>query len=446
MRTTLTYVDDAAELRCSFKGCDLMFIDIAKIHVKAGKGGNGSVAFRRAKYEPMGGPSGGDGGKGGDIIIEATNGLRTLMDFRYQKNYKAKGGEDGRGKNQFGAKADDLVLKVPVGTLVRDEETNIVLVDMNTDGQKFVIAKGGRGGRGNVKFKSSIRRAPRFAEPGRVAEERGIILELKLIADVGLLGFPNVGKSTFLSKTTSAKPKIANYHFTTLKPNLGVVKMSSGESFVIADIPGIIEGAAEGVGLGHEFLRHVERTKVLLHILDISGQEGRNPVEDFYKINEELAEYSEKLCLKKQIVVLNKTDIPGIEENVKEVREKLGDKYDIYEISAITGTGLEKVLYAALECVKTAEEEIFYDESEASVLYEKKKKDTISVYKEGKRYYADGYFLDVLVESTNFEDYESLKNFQKVLNDKGVIDKLRELGAKEEDTIVVCGVEFDFVE
>lgn len=446
MRTTLTYVDDAAELRCSFKGCDLMFIDIAKIHVKAGKGGNGSVAFRRAKYEPMGGPSGGDGGKGGDIIIEATNGLRTLMDFRYQKNYKAKGGEDGRGKNQFGAKADDLVLKVPVGTLVRDEETNIVLVDMNTDGQKFVIAKGGRGGRGNVKFKSSIRRAPRFAEPGRVAEERDIILELKLIADVGLLGFPNVGKSTFLSKTTSAKPKIANYHFTTLKPNLGVVKMSSGESFVIADIPGIIEGAAEGVGLGHEFLRHVERTKVLLHILDISGQEGRNPVEDFYKINEELAEYSEKLCLKKQIVVLNKTDIPGIEENIKEVREKLGDKYDIYEISAITGTGLEKVLYAALDCVKTAEEEIFYDESEASVLYEKKKKDTISVYKEGKRYYADGYFLDVLVESTNFEDYESLKNFQKVLNDKGVIDKLRELGAKEEDTIVVCGVEFDFVE
>jgi GTP-binding protein len=423
-----------------------MFIDIAKIHVKAGKGGNGSVAFRRAKYEPMGGPSGGDGGKGGDIIIEATNGLRTLMDFRYQKNYKAKGGEDGRGKNQFGAKADDLVLKVPVGTLVRDEETNIVLVDMNTDGQKFVIAKGGRGGRGNVKFKSSIRRAPRFAEPGRVAEERDIILELKLIADVGLLGFPNVGKSTFLSKTTSAKPKIANYHFTTLKPNLGVVKMSSGESFVIADIPGIIEGAAEGVGLGHEFLRHVERTKVLLHILDISGQEGRNPVEDFYKINEELAEYSEKLCLKKQIVVLNKTDIPGIEENIKEVREKLGDKYDIYEISAITGTGLEKVLYAALDCVKTAEEEIFYDESEASVLYEKKKKDTISVYKEGKRYYADGYFLDVLVESTNFEDYESLKNFQKVLNDKGVIDKLRELGAKEEDTIVVCGVEFDFVE
>lgn len=423
-----------------------MFIDIAKIHVKAGKGGNGSVAFRREKYEPMGGPSGGDGGRGGNIILVAANGLRTLMDYRYKNNYKAQNGEDGRKNNQYGANADDLILKVPVGTIVKDEETGIVLADMNSDGQEFIVAKGGRGGRGNVKFKNSIRRAPRFAEPGGVAEERDIILELKLIADVGLLGFPNVGKSTFLSKTTSAKPKIANYHFTTLKPNLGVVKMGSGESFVIADIPGIIEGAAEGVGLGHEFLRHVERTKVLLHILDISGQEGRNPVEDFHKINEELAEYSEKLSRKKQIIVLNKTDIPGTDENVKEVREKLGDEYDIYEISAITGKGLEKVLYRALDYVKTAEEEIFYDESEAAVLYENKKKDTINIYKEGERYYADGYFLDVLVESTNFSDYESLKNFQKVLNDKGVIDRLRELGAKEDDTIVVCGVEFDFVE
>lgn len=423
-----------------------MFIDIAKINIKAGKGGNGSVAFRREKYEPMGGPSGGDGGRGGTIILEATTGLRTLMDFKYKKSYKAKNGEDGRGKNQYGASGDDLILKVPVGTLVKDEESGIVLADLNMDGQRFIAARGGRGGRGNVKFKNSIRRAPRFAEPGGVAEERDIVLELKLIADVGLLGFPNVGKSTFLSKTTSAKPKIANYHFTTLKPNLGVVKVKSGESFVIADIPGIIEGAAEGVGLGHEFLRHVERTKVLLHILDISGQEGRNPVEDFFKINEELAVYSKKLSLKKQIVVLNKTDIPGTEENIKLVREALGNEYDIYEISAIAEKGLDKVLYAALDYVKTAEEEIFYNESEAAVLYEKKKKDTIKVYKEGKRYYADGYFLDVLVESTNFDDYESLKNFQKVLNDKGVIDKLKELGAQEEDTIVVCGVEFDFVE
>jgi GTP-binding protein len=423
-----------------------MFIDIAKINVKAGKGGNGSIAFRRAKFEPMGGPSGGDGGRGGTIILEATTGLRTLMDFKYQKNYKAKNGEDGRGKNQFGASADDLILKVPVGTLVKDEESDIVLADLNMDGQKFIVAKGGRGGRGNVKFKNSIRRAPRFAEPGRVAEERSIVLELKLIADVGLLGFPNVGKSTFLSKTTSAKPKIANYHFTTLKPNLGVVKVKSGESFVIADIPGIIEGAAEGVGLGHEFLRHVERTKVLLHIIDVSGQEGRNPVEDFYKINKELAVYSKKLSLKKQIIVLNKIDIPGIEENIKAVREALGNEYDIYEISAIAEKGLDKVLYAALDYVKTAEEEIFYNESEVEVLNKKRNKDTIKVYKEGERYYADGYFLDVLVESTNFDDYESLKNFQKVLNDKGVIEKLKKLGAQEDDTIVVCGVEFDFIE
>jgi GTP-binding protein len=424
-----------------------MFIDIAKIHVKSGKGGNGSFAFRREKYEPMGGPAGGDGGKGGDLVIVADASLRTLMDYRYKRFYKAPDGEDGRNKQQYGAKGEDLILKVPVGTLIKDEQTGIVLADLSQNEQYYIVAKGGKGGRGNVKFKSSIRRAPRFAEPGGKAEERWIILELKLIADVGLIGFPNVGKSTFLSKTTSAQPKIANYHFTTLKPNLGVVKMSSGESFVIADIPGLIEGASQGIGLGHEFLRHVERTKVLLHIIDISGQEGRDPVEDFYKINEELKTYSEKLPLKKQIIVLNKTDLPNVEENVNRIKEALGDKYVIYEISAITGKGLEKVLYSALEIVKsTAEEEVFYDEFEAAKLYENVKKDTINVYKKDDIYFADGYFLEVLVDSTNFEDYESIKNFQKVLNDKGVVDKLRELGAEEGDTVEICGIEFDFIE
>jgi GTPase len=424
-----------------------MFVDIVKIHVKSGKGGDGSVAFRREKYEPMGGPAGGDGGKGGDLVVVANEGLRTLMDYRFKRFYKASDGEDGRNKQQYGSKGENMILKVPVGTLVKDAETGIVLADLNSSGQTFVVAKGGKGGRGNIKFKNSIRRAPHFAEPGGKSEERWIILELKLIADVGLIGFPNVGKSTFLSKTTSARPKIANYHFTTIKPNLGVVRMSSGESFVMADIPGLIEGASDGVGLGHEFLRHIERTKVLIHVIDISGQEGRDPVDDFYKINEELRSYSPKLALKQQLVVLNKTDLPDVEENINRVKESLGSAYKIYEISAITGKGLEKVLYDALAMVKSIEEEAtFYDPSEVAKLFDHVKKDTINVYKEGNIYKADGYFLEVLVDSTNFEDYDSLRNFQKVLIDKGVIDRLKALGAAEGDSVEICGIAFDYVE
>lgn len=424
-----------------------MFVDIAKIHVKAGKGGNGSVAFRREKYEPMGGPAGGDGGKGGDIIIIADESYRTLMDFKYKKLFKAPNGEDGRNKKQYGAKGEDLILKVPVGTLVKDEETGIILADLNRDQQSFVVVKGGRGGRGNTKFKSSIRRTPRFAEPGGIPEERWIVLELKLIADVGLIGFPNVGKSTFLSVTTSANPKIANYHFTTLKPNLGVVKMPSGETFVLADIPGLIEGASQGIGLGHEFLRHIERTRLLLHVIDISGQEGRSPIDDFHKINEELRTYSDKLAEKKQIIVLNKIDLPGVEDNINLVRNQLGDSYQIFEISAATGRGIKEVLYAALEMMKSIPpEETLYDESEVIKLHNIARKDTINVYKRNEVYVADGYFLDVLVESTNFEDTESIRNFQKVLNDKGVVDRLRELGATEGDTVEICGIEFDFIE
>ena len=424
-----------------------MFVDIAKIHVKAGKGGNGSVAFRREKYEPMGGPAGGDGGKGGDIIIIADESYRTLMDFKYKKLFKAPNGEDGRNKKQYGAKGEDLILKVPVGTLVKDEETGIILADLNRDQQSFVVVKGGRGGRGNTKFKSSIRRTPRFAEPGGIPEERWIVLELKLIADVGLIGFPNVGKSTFLSVTTSANPKIANYHFTTLKPNLGVVKMPSGETFVLADIPGLIEGASQGIGLGHEFLRHIERTRLLLHVIDISGQEGRNPIDDFHMINEELRTYSDKLAEKKQIIVLNKIDLPGVEDNINLVRNQLGDSYQIFEISAATGRGIKEVLYAALEMMKSIPpEETLYDETEVIKLHNIARKDTINVYKRNEVYVADGYFLDVLVESTNFEDTESIRNFQKVLNDKGVVDRLRELGATEGDTVEICGIEFDFIE
>ena len=424
-----------------------MFIDIAKISVKAGKGGNGSVAFRREKYIPMGGPDGGDGGDGGSIILEADEGLRTLMDFRYKRHYQAENGEDGRGKKQYGSDGKDLVLRVPTGTLVKDEETNIILADLKTHGQQFVVARGGRGGKGNTKFKNSIRRTPRFAEPGTKGDDREIILELKLLADVGLVGFPNVGKSTILAMITSAKPKIANYHFTTLKPNLGVVSIGEGHSYVLADIPGLIEGASEGAGLGLEFLRHVERTRLLLHVIDASGQEDRDPIEDFYKINEELKQYSDKLTDKSQIIVLNKIDLPEAQENLERIKKEFSDKYEIIEVSAATGDGLDLLKKRAYERLTQIEEEIdFVDELEVESFYDRKERDTIVVTKEEDYYLAEGDFLERLVGSTNFDDFESFSNFQKVLIDKGVIERLRALGATEGDLISVCGVEFDFVD
>ena len=424
-----------------------MFIDIAKISVKAGKGGNGCVAFRREKYEPMGGPSGGDGGDGGSIILVADEGLRTLMDFRYKRHYQAENGEDGRNKKQFGADGKDLILRVPTGTLVKDEETGIVLADLKENGQKYVCAKGGKGGKGNTRFKNSIRRTPRFAEPGTKGQDREILLELKLIADVGLIGFPNVGKSTILASITSAKPKIANYHFTTLKPNLGVVSIGEGHSYVLADIPGLIEGASEGAGLGHEFLRHVERTRLLLHVIDASGQEDRDPIEDFYKINDELKQYSDKLSDKEQIIVLNKMDLPQAQDNLDKIKAEFKDKYEIFEVSAATGKGLDELKKYAYEKLLQIEEEIkFVDEELVDDFLDKKEKDTIVVTKEDDYYLASGDFLERLVYSTNFDDFESFSHFQKVLIDKGVIDKLREIGANEGDLISVCGVEFDFVE
>lgn len=424
-----------------------MFVDIAKINIKAGKGGNGSVAFRREKYIPMGGPDGGDGGDGGSIILVADEGLRTLMDFRYKRHYQAENGQDGRGKKQYGSDGKDLVLKVPAGTLVKDEETGIVLADLKTNGQKYVAAKGGRGGKGNVKFANSIRRTPRFAEPGTKGEAREIVLELKLIADIGLIGFPNVGKSTILASVTSAKPKIANYHFTTLKPNLGVVSIGEGHSYVLADIPGLIEGASEGAGLGHEFLRHVERTKLLLHVIDASGQEDRDPIEDFYKINEELKQYSDKLSRKEQIIVLNKLDLPQAQENLEKIKNEFSDDYEIIEVSAATGKGLDALKKRAYERLLQIEDEIeFVDEEKVENFLDRKERDTIVVSKNDDCYLAEGEFLERLVDSTNFDDFESFSNFQKVLIDKGVIARLRELGAKEGDLISVCGVEFDFVD
>ena len=427
-----------------------MFIDIANVYVKGGNGGDGAVAFRREKYEPAGGPAGGDGGNGGSVIIQVDTGLRTLMDFRYKRHYKAQAGEQGRSKNQYGKNSDDLIMKVPPGTLVKDEETGDILADLTEENSRIVIAKGGRGGKGNSKFTTSTRQAPRFAEGGSIGQERNIILELKLIADVGLAGFPNVGKSTLLSIITDAKPKIANYHFTTLTPNLGVVKVDEGKSFVIADIPGLIEGAHTGVGLGHEFLRHIERTRVVVHLIDASGQEGRDPVDDFYKINEELTKYSEKLGEKPQIVVANKMDLPESEEGYARLKEEVESKgYHILPISAATVTGIKELKYAILNKLEEIGDPEPLEEIDENKLYELKKKDhEVKVRKDEatNTYFVEGYPVEKLINSTNFEDHESVRHFQEIIRKRGIVEELKELGIKEEDIVNIAGYEFEFFE
>ncbi|HHV38205.1 MAG TPA: GTPase ObgE [Tepidimicrobium sp.] len=422
-----------------------MFIDIAKINLKAGKGGDGAVAFRREKYEPSGGPYGGDGGNGGDVILYADEGLRTLMDFRYKPHYKAQDGENGRSKRQFGKSGDDLILKVPVGTLVKDGDTKGLIVDMKSHGQTFIIAKGGRGGKGNARFATATRQAPRFAEPGTKGEERWVILELKLIADVGLIGFPNVGKSTMLSILSAAKPKIANYHFTTLKPNLGVVSMGPGESFVMADIPGLIEGAHKGVGLGHDFLRHVERTKVLVHVLDASGMEGRNPIEDFHSINDELAKYNPKLAEKPQIIAANKMDLPQSKEWIDSIHEELGaNGYKVYPISAATTKGMDELRYGIYDLLSQVEGDYDTFDDKVVIAPEKPREEGIVVKKEDGKFIVEGSFVERLLESTNFDDMDSLRYFQNVIRDKGIVDELEELGITEEDSVFICGYEFEY--
>lgn len=421
-----------------------MFIDVAKIELKAGKGGDGSVAFRREKYEPSGGPAGGDGGDGGSIIIVGDKDIKTLMDYSYKSIYKAESGGDGRNKKQFGKKGEDLILKVPVGTLVKDYDTDTVIYDVKHDKEEFVICKGGKGGKGNVHFKSSIRQAPRFAEPGTKGEEKIIKLELKLLADVGLIGLPNVGKSTLLSIMSNARPKIANYHFTTLEPNLGVCKVGE-KSFVLADIPGLIEGASEGLGLGHDFLKHIERTKILVHVLDISGSEGRNPIEDFELINSELASYNIKLNDKKMLVVLNKTDL-GAEDNIKEFREKYSDKVDeIVEISAATTENVDKLMYLIADTLDSIEDD-YSTLDEQYVYFEEEKEPDFKVRKENENYIVEGPLIENLIYRTNFEVYESVNHLQKVLEDKGVIQQLKDLGIQDGDNVVIGDVEFDFYE
>ena len=421
-----------------------MFIDVAKIELKAGKGGDGSVAFRREKYEPSGGPAGGDGGDGGSIIIVGDKDIKTLMDYSYRSIYKAESGGDGRNKKQFGKKGEDLILKVPVGTLVKDYDTDTVIYDVKHDKEEFVICKGGKGGKGNVHFKSSIRQAPRFAKPGEKGEEKTIKLELKLLADVGLIGLPNVGKSTLLSIMSNARPKIANYHFTTLEPNLGVCKVGE-KSFVLADIPGLIEGASEGLGLGHDFLKHIERTKILVHVLDISGSEGRNPIEDFELINSELSSYNIKLNDKKMLVVLNKTDL-GAEDNIKEFREKYSDKVDeIVEISAATTENVDKLMYLIADTLDSIEDD-YSTLDEQYVYFEEEKEPDFKVRRENENYIVEGPLIENLIYRTNFEVYESVNHLQKVLEDKGVIQQLKDLGIQDGDNVVIGDVEFDFYE
>lgn len=424
-----------------------MFIDTVELDLIAGDGGDGAVAFRREKYEPSGGPAGGDGGDGGSILVFADKNIRTLMDYQYKNTYKAQNGEPGRGKKQFGKKGEDLVLKVPVGTLIKDTASQKVIRDMVEDGEQFIIAKGGRGGRGNAKFATAVRQAPRFSERGKKGENRRITLEIKLLADVGLVGFPNVGKSSILSIISDAKPKIANYHFTTLEPNLGVVKIDVEKSYIVADIPGLIEKASEGVGLGHEFLRHIERTGLLVHVLDMSGMEGRDPLEDFEKINRELQNYNEKLLDKQQIVVANKMDIPGSDENLQRFRKKYQEQYQIYETIAATGQGIKELRYGLwnmLEAVgfkyDTFDEVYdYYDEVP-------QEDEPLSVAVEDQIYYVQGSVAERLVQKINFEDYDSLMYFQRKLNELGITAVLKEAEIPDGATVDIDGYQFEYYE
>ena len=423
-----------------------MFIDKARIFVKSGNGGNGAVSFRREKYVPAGGPDGGDGGNGASVIFEVDLGLRTLMDFKYQRKYVVEHGEDGSKKRKAGRNGEDLILKVPPGTIIRDEATGLVIADLKEEGDRAVVAKGGRGGKGNQHFANAVRQAPAFARSGSDGVEKWVVLELKMIADVGLLGFPNVGKSTFLSVVTKAKPKIANYHFTTLTPNLGVVQTKFGESFVLADIPGLIEGAAEGVGLGHDFLRHVERTKVLIHIVDISGLEGRDALDDFDKINGELKLYNEKLATRPQVVVANKMDILEDESIFDEFKNELeGRGYKVFKMSAATRQGVDDVIAYVSELLREAEEiELVSEEEMFRPELDEVQDEGLQIDIEDGVYVVTGKSLRRIMYSVNFDDMESLQYFQKAMESQGVFDRLREMGIEDGDTVRIYEIEFEF--
>lgn len=427
-----------------------MFYDYAKVNVKAGDGGNGIVAFRREKYVPKGGPAGGDGGKGGSIILRADEGLRTLIDFRYQTHYKGKRGDHGSGAKQHGRSADDIVLRVPVGTVVRDADTKKLLGDLRHHGQEIVVAQGGRGGRGNARFVSSTHRAPAFAENGEKGEERWITLELKLLADVGLVGFPNVGKSTIISRVSAAKPKIANYHFTTLEPNLGMVRVDAGRSFVIADVPGLVEGAAEGAGLGHRFLRHVERTRVLVHVVDLSGSEGRDPLEDLAVIRGELERYAPQLNEKPMVIVANKVDLMS-DDDREAALARLSEAYPevrIFPMSAATDSDLNELVYHLADILDAIGPMEYVEEDFEPVEEEPQKQEApFRVQKIGPdAYEVVGPEIDGLVGRTQFERDEAVERFMKILDNMGIEKALREAGIQDGDTVIVGPMALDYLE
>lgn len=425
-----------------------MFVDQVKVYVKGGDGGNGAVSFRREKYVPLGGPAGGDGGKGGDVVFEVDEGLRTLVDFRYQRHFKAPRGEHGRNKSQHGAGAEDLIVRVPPGTTVIDDDTKEVIADLVEHGQRAVIAKGGRGGRGNIRFANASNPAPHISENGEPGQERYIVLELKLIADVGLVGYPSVGKSTLLSSVTGAKPKIAAYHFTTLTPNLGVVDLGE-QSFVMADLPGLIEGAHEGVGLGHQFLRHVERTRLIIHVIDMAGVDGRDPYEDYLQINRELKLYNLKLEERPQIIAANKMDLPESAENLRRFKEKVPDA-KVFEISAATRQGVQELMYAVGEMLSTIPDKPTVEEVEAVeervVFRAEKEPEPFEISRENDVFVVSGEKIEKLVRMTNLNSYDAAQRFARQMRSMGVDEALRKHGAKDGDTVRIGNLEFDFVE
>lgn len=423
-----------------------MFIDRARVYVKGGDGGNGMSSFRREKYVPNGGPSGGDGGKGADVILVADKNVNTLMDFRYKRMFRAEAGENGMSANKHGRGRDPLYIKVPMGTVVKDEESGKVYCDLTQDGQEFLIAKGGRGGRGNARFQTAANRAPTFSEMGEPGEEHWLQLELKVLADVGLLGYPSVGKSSIIRKVSAARPDVAAYHFTTLTPVLGVVSLPGDRNFVMADIPGLIDGAAEGVGLGHNFLRHVERSNILLHILDVSGMEGRDPKDDFDAINRELAKYSPTLAKKKQIVVLNKIDLVQDDTTIPEVTKYFEDKgYEVFAVNALTGQGLPELMERAYYYVENYEPEP--EANDDTVVYEAKQ-DVEFVITRGDdaAFYITGKRIERLVAMTNLDDDQSLRRFQRIWRFMELDAKLKEKGCKDGDEVVIGDQRFTFQE
>lgn len=420
-----------------------MFVDKVKLTLKAGDGGNGMSAFRREKYVPMGGPSGGDGGRGGDIIFKGDRNLSTLLDLRYNKIIKASKGENGMNKKCHGKNAIPTIIRVPVGTVVKNMD-NEIIADIVQDNQEKIIASGGRGGRGNVRFATNANPAPDISENGEPGENLDIIVELKLLADVGLVGLPSVGKSTFLSVVSAAKPEIADYHFTTIVPNLGVVKVEDGSSFVMADLPGLIEGASQGKGLGIQFLRHIERCRVIVHIVDIAGVEGRDPIDDFNKVNKELETYNAALMKRPMIVVANKADLEGFEQNFDSFYDKFYDKYEIFKVSAITHEGLNPVLYRISELLK--ENQLVYDTFDNLKIYKFEDEDSFEITKDGDEFILTGAKISKLFSMTNFNTEEGIARFAQKLRHYGIDDALRKAGAKNKDLVRIEDYVFEFIE